>query len=140
MMEKLVFVDAGVLIAAARGNDEVARRAMEVLDDPVAKFASSIFVRLEVLPKPLYQNRDDEVLFYETFFAAVSVWAEPVPQLAQNAYKEAVNAGLSAIDALHVTAAAAVDADELVTTEKPTRPIHRSKLVSIRTIAPAEKV
>lgn len=31
---KLTFVDAGVLIAAARGSDDVARRAMEVLDDP----------------------------------------------------------------------------------------------------------
>jgi len=29
-MKKLVFVDAGVLIAAARGDDEVAERAIEV--------------------------------------------------------------------------------------------------------------
>jgi hypothetical protein len=32
---KLTFVDAGVLIAAARGGNIQAARAMEILDDPV---------------------------------------------------------------------------------------------------------
>jgi len=41
-MKKLVFVDAGVLIATARGDDEVAERAIEVLDNPDVSFASSI--------------------------------------------------------------------------------------------------
>jgi predicted nucleic acid-binding protein len=137
--KKLVFVDAGILIAAARGNDELAQRAMEILDDPEVGFASSVFVKLEVLPKPLYQNRKDEVLFYKTFFAAVSVWAEPISQVVQNACEEAVKSGLSAIDALHVSAAASVGADEFVTTEKPARPLHRSNLLPIRTIFPAER-
>ena len=136
MMKKLIFVDAGVLIAAARGNDEVAELAIQILDDPDVTFASSIFVKLEVLPKPLYQNRKDEIAFYETFFAVVSVWAEASSQLVQNAYEEAINAGLSAIDALHLSAAVSVGADEFVTSEKLTRPIHRSKLIPIRTIAP----
>lgn len=129
-MKKLAFVDAGVLIAAARGDDEVAERAIEILDDPDVRFASSIFVKLEVLPKPLYQNKKDEVLFYEAFFASVAAWAEPSPELIQNAYEEAISSGLSAIDALHISSAAIVNADEFVTTEKLSRPIHRSKPVS----------
>jgi len=133
-MKKLVFVDAGVLIAAARGDDEISEQAMEILDNPDVRFASSIFVKLEVLPKPLYQNKKDEVLFYEAFFASVSVWAEPSPELVQNAYKEAINSGLSAIDALHISSAAMVNADEFVTSEKLSRPIHRSKLVPVKTI------
>jgi hypothetical protein len=56
-MSKLTFVDSGVLIAAARGADEVARRAMTVLDDPDRTFASSALVRLEVLPKALRHDR-----------------------------------------------------------------------------------
>ena len=47
---KLTFVDAGVLIAAVRGTEEIAKRALQVLDDPELNFASSVFVRLEVLP------------------------------------------------------------------------------------------
>jgi len=47
-MKKLVFVDAGVLIAAARGDDEISERTMEVLDNPEVSFASSIFVKLDL--------------------------------------------------------------------------------------------
>ena len=133
-MTRLVFVDAGVLIAAARGRDEAALRAMEVLDDPDAQFASSVFLKLEVLPKALYQQKHGEVAFYEAFFDEVSIWADPDEQLLREAYSEAVTAGLSAMDALHVTAASTVDADEFVTTEKATRPIHRTRLLQVRTI------
>jgi hypothetical protein len=45
---KITFIDAGVLIAASRGNAQVARRAIAILDDPGRSFASSAFVRLEV--------------------------------------------------------------------------------------------
>jgi predicted nucleic acid-binding protein len=136
MTKKLIYIDAGVLISAARGNDELAELALEVLDNPNIRFASSIFVRLEVLPKPLYQKRKDEVIFYEMFFSNVFAWAEPSSLVIQNAYDEAVNVGLSAIDALHISAAVSVDADELLTSEKLTRPIHRSSLIPIRTIKP----
>jgi hypothetical protein len=49
-MSKRTFVGSGVLVGAARGTEEVARRAMAVLDDPERTFASSALVRLEVLP------------------------------------------------------------------------------------------
>jgi hypothetical protein len=47
---KLTFVDAGVLIAAARGGNIQAARTMEILDDPEREFAASPFLRLDVLP------------------------------------------------------------------------------------------
>lgn len=64
---KLRFIDAGVLIAAVRGTAEVSQRAKEILEDPDQRFASSAFVRLEVLPKALYHQQEKETLFYETF-------------------------------------------------------------------------
>jgi len=48
------FIDAGVLITAARVGDEHAERAAAVLDDPNRAFASSIFLKMEVLPKAIY--------------------------------------------------------------------------------------
>ena len=138
-MKRLVFIDAGVLIAATRGSDEAAQRAMQVLDGSDASFASSIFVKLDVLPKPLFHRKWDEVACYEAFFKAISAWANPGSQLAQDAYDEAARAGLSGMDALHVAAAAAIGADELVTTEKRTNPIHRATLAPVRTIVPAER-
>ena len=66
-MPRLIYVDSGVLLAAARGVDEIAQEAFAVLDDPDAQFASSIFVKLEVLPKAQYNRRIAEAQFYETF-------------------------------------------------------------------------
>lgn len=128
------FVDSGVLIAAARGQDDLASRALAILDDPDREFASSIFVRLEVLPKALFHNRALEAEFYEAFFEAVTYWAEPLDEIAGEAYQQAVRLGLSAMDALHVAAALHVDATELVTTESLQKPIHRATNIKITSI------
>lgn len=54
MSRKKTFLDAGVLISAARGTDGMALQALEILDDTNRAFVSSIFVKLEVLPKAIY--------------------------------------------------------------------------------------
>jgi predicted nucleic acid-binding protein len=122
MNKKKTYLDAGVLIAAVRGKDEVARRAMQVLDDPDREFFSSAFLTLEVLPKAVYGKRQDEVEFYETFFAAVRRWAKALTRIVERARHYGNTHGLGAMDALHVAAAISVGADELVTTEKPEKP------------------
>jgi hypothetical protein len=62
------FVDAGVLIAAARGTSDVSAQAMAILDDPGRTFASSEFIRLEVLPKAVFNTKAKETEFYTAFF------------------------------------------------------------------------
>lgn len=131
---KITFVDAGVLIAAARGQDPIAAKAMEILDDPDREFASSNFVKLEVLPKAKYYQNIAEVEFYETFFTAVIHWAHSFESIIETAYQEACNSGLAAMDALHVAAATSVNAVELVTTEKPDKPIHRTNMIKVISI------
>jgi hypothetical protein len=109
---------------------------MEVLDDPTRTFASSVFVRLEVLPKPLFHKRRDEASFYRSYFAGVTRWAEPINSEARRAYMEGVKNGLSAIDALHVAAAIVAGARELVTVERASSPLCRVTSVAVRTIRP----
>jgi hypothetical protein len=46
MSPEMTFLDSGVLIAAARGTDDNALLALQILDDPDRKFVFSIFVRL----------------------------------------------------------------------------------------------
>lgn len=130
----LTFVDTGILIAAARGAGEMQRRAQTVLFDPDRQFASSAFVRLETLPKPLYFGQQGEVTFYREFFRRVAVWARPTDELIVAAYREAATRGMAAMDALHVAAAIQVGAEELATTERPTKPIHRARGVRVVTI------
>jgi len=55
----------------------------------------------------------------------------------QAAYKHACDFGMAALDALHVAAAISVGAEELVTTEKPNKPIHRATGITVVSIQPA---
>lgn len=130
------FVDASVLIAGARGvgNESVAAEA--ILRDANRLFLASEFVRLEVLPKPLYFKNADEVAYYQAYFASVQVWVPSTAVLVQNAFQLASTHGLSAIDALHVAAAERAGADELVTAERSTSPLARVTTMRVVCIRP----
>ena len=128
------FLDSGVLIAAARGNDTVAQRALDIIKDRERVFVSSPFVRLEILPKALFHRQDGEVIFYRSYFDLVRIWVDADRDLLEEAADVASRFGLAALDALHVTSAMIAGADELVTTERPTRPIHRVSGLSVKTI------
>lgn len=124
----LTFVDASVLIYAASkpAAATLARRlrALQVLGDPERQFLASEFLRLEVLPIPIHYKRSREQSFYERFFAGASLWADSERLLAP-AYRIATQFGLGAMDALHVAAAIEYRA-ELVSAEKPSKPIYQA--------------
>ena len=130
----VTFVDSSVLITAARGDSRRSLDALAILDDPERTFASSAFARLEVLPKTLFFRRTDESLFYQRFFQSVTRWAPVGEPLLDEALDIAAQAGLSALDALHIAAAVAVGADELITAEKPSKPIHRVPGISVQSV------
>jgi len=130
---KITFIDAGVLVTAARGMGDISEKALEILADSERDFASSVFIKLEVLPKALYNRKTEEADFYATFFSAVTYWASDLEKIIQDAHNIGYQYGLAAMDALHVAAALSVGAGELVTTEKPTKPMFR--VTSIRVIS-----
>jgi hypothetical protein len=135
MSPKRTFLDSGVLIAAARGTDDTALLALQILDDPDRKFVSSVFVKLEVLPKAIYNGFREEAAFYQSFFENdVEIWVSLSNDLTKLAQQQAEKFGLSALDSLHVAAAISAGADEFVTTEKPGKPLHRVrdfKMISV---------
>jgi len=134
-VKRLLFLDSGVFIAAFRGNDEVAQKAMEILNDPDIEIASSAFIKLETLPKARFNKRIIEAEFYETFFENVTVWAEPSEELALAALDTASKNDLGAMDALHIVSAVKCRADEFITTEKPVKPFHRVTKIPVRFIS-----
>ena len=128
------YVDSGVLIAASRGTNPVAMEALNILDDPNREFSSSIFIKLEVLPRVIFNKNTHEVEFYEIFFNSITHWATSIDAIAKEAYHEACRSGLTAMDALHVAAAISTGAEELVTTEKPDKPICRVNSIKVVSI------
>ena len=111
---------------------------MAVLDDPDREFVAGPLLLLEVLPQSAFHKRLAETAFYEAFFENVAIWAMDLAAVVTAAETEACEYGVEAMDALHVAAAASVGASELITTEKPSRSIHRARSVKIVTIYPVE--
>jgi hypothetical protein len=125
------FLDAGVLITAAQGTGEDADKALQLLKARDREFAASQFLKLEVLPKVLFNQRNLEVTFYEAYFDAVAHWATNIEQLLTAGYQEAAEFGLGAMDSLHIAAAVATEADEVITSEKPSKSIYRTHSIPV---------
>jgi len=131
---KITFIDSGVLVTAARGVGEDSEKALEILADSSREFASSEFIKMEVIPKAIYNRKTAEAEFYESFFSAVTYWANDIEKVIQDAYNIACQYGLAAMDALHVAAALSVGAEEFVTTEKKTKPMFRISSIKVISI------
>ena len=134
MNPKITYIDSGVLINAFRGKSDLGLRAINILDDNNRSFASSPFVRLETLPKAIYQGQQTEEDFYQTFFSVVSHWATDLTIIIPNAQTIASRYGIAGMDAIHIAAAIAIAAEEFVTTEKPTKPMFRVTEIQITSI------
>ena len=112
---KRTYVDAGVLIRAARGEESLSAPAIEILCDRDREFVSSTLVKLEVLP---HAQHPSEKEFYETYFRHVTTWAPMENWVLAPALRNACASGMAPMDAIHVALARATGCEELITTEK----------------------
>ncbi len=129
------YLDSCVLIAAATGTNEVHERAMEILGDSNRDFLASVFTRLELIPYTARGNKQAEKEFYETYFASANLNVGLIDDVINRAELESCSIDLAALDSLHVAAAICAGADELITAEKPSKPIHKVTAIKICTIA-----
>ncbi|GAB6057415.1 type II toxin-antitoxin system VapC family toxin [Desulfonatronum parangueonense] len=134
MSKRRTYVDANLLIAAWRGKDEIAAKALGILDDPFRLLIVSEALWLEVMPKPIFQEEYREKAFYEAIFAHADLcpWKTNVLKSAQDL---AQRYGLAAMDAIHIATAIDAGADEFISGEKPTKPmfkIKEMKTISLR--------
>ena len=131
---KRTYIDANVLIAAFRGEEKVAERALKVLEDPDRALVVSDYLRLEVLPKPRFHNKQEEVEFMQAVFENAAENVSTSDELTEKAVELASRYDMTPIDALHVGAAVVAGVDELVTMEKPTKPMCRVTEVGVVSI------
>jgi predicted nucleic acid-binding protein len=138
---KRTYIDANVLIAAFQGEESISRRAMEVLDDPNRSLVVSDLLRLEVLPKPTFHKRNEEVEFMNTVLESAAENVSCDPEVTSKAIELASKYDVAPMDALHVGAALTAKVDEFVTMEKPTKPLFRvseSEQIKITSLYPSE--
>ena len=132
-MAVLTYIDSCVLICAVRGEKVISDAALSFLCDPLREYVTSDYVKIELLPKATFHRNEDEKQFYEEFFRD---WKK-VPtseDLLAFAIDEGCRTGMSGLDALHVACAVTAGAQELITAEKTTKPIHRANGVKVTTI------
>lgn len=125
MFKKRTFIDANVLIAAFQGTDEISKKALTAIDDPDREFIVSDYLRLEVIPKPRYNGREEEVEFMEAFFQNAIEEVHSTPSLTSLAIELASGHDLQPLDALHASTAVQAKVDEFITLEKESKPLFR---------------
>jgi len=133
----LTYVDSGVLIFAAQGTTAKAALALPFIGDPNREYVTSDYISLEILPKATFHKQTKEVAFYNLFFTTTSRSIPTSQALLDYALDEACKTGIHGLDAVHIACAVFAGAEEFITSEKPNKPIHRTKLVKMVSIFPA---
>ena len=128
-----LFVDSGVLIAAARGEAAVRQAAIQLLTDPTHVFLTSPFIYLETVPKARFGQRELELALYRTYFDHAQSF-DDLPMIFQKALSISEEDGVGPMDSLHVAAAILSEADMLVTTENRGKSIYRAKAMVVRNL------
>jgi predicted nucleic acid-binding protein len=121
------YVDSGVLIWAAQGVTENSGIALPFVTDSSREYVTSDYVRLELIPKATFHRNQTELDFYEAFFQANIRCIPASESLMREAMDHGCHTGISGLDALHIAYAVFAGAEEFITTEKRTKPIHRHK-------------
>ena len=130
------YIDSGVLISVVRGDAKVAASALSFLYDPLREYVTSDYVKVEVLPKAIFHNESDELQSYEDFFKSCQISVPSSDDLLAFAIEHGSQTGISGMDAIHVACAVVAQAQEFITSEKPTKPIHRANGIRIISINP----
>ena len=136
MPATVTYIDSGVLIFAAQGTTDAAALALPFLGDPKREYVTSDYVRLEILPKAVFNKRTAEVEFYDLFFKTNARWIPTSKSLLDYALEEACRTGIQGLDAVHIACAVFAGAEEFITSEKREKPIHRTTLVKVVSIFP----
>jgi hypothetical protein len=121
MSKVKTYLDTNVLIAVFQGRENrlVIEKVKHILDDTEHRdFVSSGYLRLELLPKPMFYKRQSEIEFLTDFLNTVQEEMISSTEITQRAIDLAARYDLQPMDALHLSAAIQAHTDEFITLEK----------------------
>ena len=128
------FLDTGVLIAAFRGELEIREQALRVLSWRAFEFWYSPLLRLELILQPTHQRRKLELAFYEEYFQHANCYVD-LNKIFEAGSREATKHGIPVVDALHLGCASLAKCRFLLTTEAATKPMFKTTLLEVVSIA-----
>ncbi|HWD39964.1 MAG TPA: PIN domain-containing protein [Fimbriimonas sp.] len=125
------YVDSCVFMDAWKASEPTRTKALALFADPDRELVASNLVRLELLPKATFRQQATEVEFYRRLFAFVTHWVPLNDPLVEEAIGISSRLDVAGVDALHVAAAVLGHADQLVTSENPTKPMYSEIRVAV---------
>lgn len=128
------YFDTGVVIAAfsPRSSAPLAARALDLITDPQREIVVSGLLKLELLPSAINIGDQLQVRLLQAFFDIAAFYVPTDEDLLARAIDEAAEVnGLGALDALHIAAAKAAGADELITTERSSKPLFKVQGIQV---------
>ena len=117
----MTYVDSNVLINAASGEASLMDRALAIIEDTNRTFLWSNYLKLEVVPKPIFNGYPNQVDFFLNFFG-VAQFIPSSDALIEDAQELAAKYDLAPMDAIHIACAKSAHAAEFLTFENPCKP------------------
>lgn len=133
-----VFLDASVLINAFQGQQQLRECALAILSEPLFEFWYSPLLKMEVTLQPTYQRHNLALAFYNTYFSRSQCYGD-LNRMFEVGSQQATKHGIAVVDALHIAAAHLAKCPYLVTAEKSTKPMFRTKLLKVVSILDMSK-
>lgn len=125
-----VFIDANVIITAARNKGQAGQAALAFLARTDLQFVTSPFIELEVKPTAVREGHHQDVAFIDGFLGKCDSVTD-LNRVMGLAYSEMTRLNLKSLDALHLAAVHIGRADRFVTLEKPNKPMFKTTLVTV---------
>jgi predicted nucleic acid-binding protein len=128
-------IGADVIINALRVDDKKRYLiAFKILEDKNRILLVSDYLRLETLPKPIYNRQALQVAFINKIFEQAEL-IRSNDFIIEKAMDLASQYGLNGMDALHIASAISGKADELVSFERPGKPFYRLPISELRLVS-----
>jgi hypothetical protein len=106
---------------------------LNVLSCPDFEFWYSPLLRLETMLQPTRENRALEVDFYSAYFSQANCYGD-MNRIFEIGERDSPQHAIPVMDAMHVAAASLARCAALITTEKVTKPMFRTRLIRILSI------
>lgn len=132
-MTRRVYIDSCVLVHALKSKSElIAIRAISEISKSDVEYIFSPLLELELIPKAWIHYREQAEFYAEWLEHATRVPYDS--DVHKASMEQAKNYDIQGFDAVHVGTAIIADADELVTTEGPTKPMCTTRELRVRSI------
>lgn len=130
-MAMVTYLDTNCLIGLADFEPERRGKVLALLDDKQRSFIYSQFITLETLSLAIHYRKPMRGRVFRQYFNQCDYISDNLPEILNEARRQAENHGIVGIDACHIAAAIVGSADEFYTFEKTTKPMFRTKEIKV---------